>query len=289
MEPSPVFLKVRASTFVCIISFSFLWIVLLSVEMFTRWDISDLSCRSLMAILALTNTVTVIVLPVLLLLPFRVWLDAARLLLLLVIQIGSAAAFTYWNPKFHCPDQSADQLGVCKLINVYTVMGCWIIPALLVIYTTNFTLVVYHQSRTSAVVFSKAECFEGRSSILPIMDPERAQYRPSESLEKVLTPASDSTRRLSPIVGIKGSYPNQPTMPTSPPQVHHRTSHPLTLQPRAVATFDQGTVKRFTISTALPVSSSSDAYAHASSAQEIGEKGPRCIGRLSKPLPQRFL
>lgn len=59
-----------------------------------------------------------------LILEFRVWLDAARLLLLLVLQIGAcfrvlgdtdlylrllagaATVFTYFNPKILCPSQS---------------------------------------------------------------------------------------------------------------------------------------------------------------------------------------
>ncbi|KIJ59200.1 hypothetical protein HYDPIDRAFT_33430 [Hydnomerulius pinastri MD-312] len=179
MESFPIFFKVRAVTFTCIIILSFLWLVLLSVEIFTRWDISDRTSRSLMTVFMLTNTTTIIMLPILLLVEFRVWLDAARVFLLLVAQIGSAAAFTYWNPQIQCPDQTADDIGVCKLINVYTMMGCWIIPALLVLYSTYFAIMVYRQSRIPVVV--DLEPHQGRPSMLPMMtDPEMAgERRPS--------------------------------------------------------------------------------------------------------------
>lgn len=37
---------------------------------------------------------------------FRPWLDAARMFFLLSSNIGIAAFFTYYNPKFQCPDLS---------------------------------------------------------------------------------------------------------------------------------------------------------------------------------------
>ncbi|KIJ59204.1 hypothetical protein HYDPIDRAFT_33435 [Hydnomerulius pinastri MD-312] len=201
MESFPIFFKVRAVTFTCIIILSFLWLVLLSVEIFTRWDISDRTSRSLMTVFMLTNTTTIIMLPILLLVEFRVWLDAARILLLLVAQIGSAAAFTYWNPQIQCPDQTADDVGVCKLIDVYTMMGCWIIPAFreyiipnthsvpdytllfiadpwptVVLYSTYFAIMVYRQSRIPVV--ADPEPPKGRPSMLPVMtDPEMAEKR----------------------------------------------------------------------------------------------------------------
>ncbi|KAH7923525.1 hypothetical protein BV22DRAFT_1196658 [Leucogyrophana mollusca] len=292
MEPSAVFLKVRSSAFVCIISFSFLWIVLLSVEMFTRWDISDRSCRSLMAILVLVNTATLLILPVLLLLTFRVWLDAARLLFLLIIQIGTAAAFTYWNPKFQCPDQTADDVGVCKLINAYTVMGCWIIPALLVVYTSYFAFTIYHQSRIPIPVFTpKTEFFEGRPSILPIMDPEMAQRHPSEttvfskSTPKTPTCSTNLPQRQSSIPAVDGPGPRRPSTITLPPLLASRTSHPPILQPGARPNFRD--TQQLTISTDLPATSTSEAYSHAAAAQEAGEGAPRSPARLSKP--QRYI
>ncbi|KAF8838330.1 hypothetical protein BDN67DRAFT_1070797 [Paxillus ammoniavirescens] len=174
MESFPMFFKVRAITFTCIIIFSFLWLVLLSVEIFTRWSISDATSRSLMTVFVLTNTTTIIMLPILLLVEFRVWLDAARLFLLLIAQTGSATAFTYWNPQIQCPDQTTDDIGVCKLINVYTVMTCWVIPAILVLYSTYFAIMVYRRSRIP--VFVDAAPRKGHGSMLSMdVDSEMAE------------------------------------------------------------------------------------------------------------------
>ncbi|KIK97496.1 hypothetical protein PAXRUDRAFT_824889 [Paxillus rubicundulus Ve08.2h10] len=125
---------------------------------------SDATDRSLMTVFVLTDTTTIIMLPILLLVEFRVWLDAARLFLLLVAQTGSATAFTYWNPQIQCPDQTTDEMGVCKLINAYTLMTCWVIPAILVLYSTYFAIMIYRQSRIPVVVDTAPR--KGRGSML---------------------------------------------------------------------------------------------------------------------------
>ncbi|KAG8217974.1 hypothetical protein J3R82DRAFT_6146 [Butyriboletus roseoflavus] len=152
MEPSPLFFRIRAITFTCIMMFSFLWLILLCVEMFTRWSISDPISQSLMILFILTNTTTLIMLPILILVPFRMWLDKARLLLLFVLQVGSAVAGSVWGPKIQCPNQTPDDLGICQLISVYTMIACWIIPTIFGFYSTYFAVVVCLQSRTPVAV-----------------------------------------------------------------------------------------------------------------------------------------
>ncbi|KAG6330135.1 hypothetical protein ID866_8954 [Astraeus odoratus] len=204
MESFPVFFKVRATTYACVVVLACLWLVLLSVEIFTRWNVSDSILRSLMILLVLTNAVTIPVPPILLLLEFRVWLDAARLFLLLVLQIGAATAFTCWNPRVQCPDETPDDTGVCKLLNTYTVMACWIIPVILVLYTVYFAVMVYLQSRIPVVVPpSKGGALGSRSSIMPLMDPEMAERRPSDA-----SGTSSDSSLLKP-----------PVPPSQPPQV----------------------------------------------------------------------
>jgi len=43
--------------------------------------------------------------------------------------------FTYWNPKFQCPEQTADSQGVCQLINMYILLANWVNPGLLITYS----------------------------------------------------------------------------------------------------------------------------------------------------------
>ena len=78
---------------------------------------------------------------------FRIWLDAARLLLLLVCHIGIASSFVIWNPTIPCPDdsgssyyysglflltdiQAPNSRHVCRLLNVYIIMASWVPPLL---------------------------------------------------------------------------------------------------------------------------------------------------------------
>ncbi|KAG2078067.1 hypothetical protein BDR04DRAFT_1087778 [Suillus decipiens] len=185
MESFPVFFKIRIVTFTCIILISFLWTVLLSVEVYARWNISDRCSRSLTAVFLLTNITTILILSFLLLLEFRVWLDAARILLLAIAQIGSAVAFTYWSPRIQCPDQTADQQGVCKLINMYMLMGCWIIPVIFILYASYFAAMVYRQSRIPVVVESCKKVFTDTGSPL---DPEMAPHLPVLDIRSSMSP-----------------------------------------------------------------------------------------------------
>jgi len=130
METSPTFLKWRASAFACISFVSLLWITLLSIIVFERWGLVDRAEKGFLAVLLFTNTINLIMLPILILREFRPRLDAARMLFLLTSNIGIAAFFTYWNPQFQCPDRTADSQGVCQLINMYILLADWVNPGL---------------------------------------------------------------------------------------------------------------------------------------------------------------
>jgi len=147
MEPSPTFMKARVVAFSCILLTSLLWALLLCLFVFFRWEVSSSLQRSLVVIMLCTNAITVVMVPLLLLLQFRVWLDVARLLLLLVLHIGSAAAFSYCNAYFTCTNQTPDQEGVCTLINIYILLASWVIPVLLLLYAAGLGYMLYRRSK----------------------------------------------------------------------------------------------------------------------------------------------
>lgn len=271
MESFPVFFKVRAVTFSCIILISFLWTVLLSVQIYSRWDISDRCSRSLTAVFLLINATTILILPFLLLLKFRVWLDAARILLLAIGQIGSAVAFTYWNPKIQCPDQTADQQGVCELINFYMLMGCWIVPAILILYASYFAAMVYRQSRIPVVVESREKAFTGTGSPL-VVDPEMAIDSPH-------LPVLDIRASMSPLRTLSSEFSRpevniaSPLTITAMPRRTSRDPHSVVLQPGALDKRNSQSPQRHV----------SLAPSFADSIQNESNAGKS--GRLSKPLP----
>ncbi|KAF8275111.1 hypothetical protein EI94DRAFT_1712389 [Lactarius quietus] len=134
MQHSPFFLKFRLAmysltTFICLI-----WVILLSCMLFIRWDVSSGSERYFLMLFLGIDALTMIMLPILLLVKFRTWLDGARLLLLLVCHIGIALAFALWYPTISCPDDTPDDRGVCQLLNVYVIMSSWVPPLLLIFY-----------------------------------------------------------------------------------------------------------------------------------------------------------
>ncbi|KAJ4488066.1 hypothetical protein J3R30DRAFT_3433070 [Lentinula aciculospora] len=174
MDYSPVFLKARAIIFSLISLISFIWVVVLCVDLFIQWSVLGTSERAFLAVMLLSNTLTLVVLLVLLILPFRPWLDGARLMLLLVAHIGIASGFVVWNTKFTCPTETVDEEGVCRLLNMYILIANWIIPAALVIYALGLAVMLYKRRklRTAAPDLESSKSRQSQQSILPIMKPE---------------------------------------------------------------------------------------------------------------------
>jgi len=180
METSSTFLKWRASAFACVSFLSLLWIILLCIIVSARWELLDRPEKAFISVLLTTNTINLIMLPILILREFRQWLDAARLLFLLSANIGIAIFFTYWNPKFQCPEQTADSQGVCQLINMYILLANWVNPGLLITYSCCLVFFVWWRSRYPPSITTKADFDDEEASIatrhpstLPVPEPRR--------------------------------------------------------------------------------------------------------------------
>ncbi|KAI0273570.1 hypothetical protein BC834DRAFT_854422 [Gloeopeniophorella convolvens] len=134
MKHSPFFLKLRVIMFSLTTIICLVWAILLSCVLFIRWDLSSSAERSFVTLFLVIDAMTTIILPVLLLVKFRTWLDGARLLFLLTCHLGLAASFAAWTPTISCPDDTPDDHGVCQLLNVYIIMASWVPPFLLITY-----------------------------------------------------------------------------------------------------------------------------------------------------------
>ncbi|KAF8894568.1 hypothetical protein BD779DRAFT_1501830 [Infundibulicybe gibba] len=196
MEYPPLFMRLRAVAFCSISLTSFVWIIILCVDIFSQWDLIDRSERSIIVVMLLGHTITLIALLILLLLPFRWWLDATRVALLLIIHIGTASSFAYSNAKFQCPNKNADQEGLCKLLNMYILIASWIVPVLLLNYSFGLALMIYRRPREEnkdaiePIKLDDEEFDIGRHSLGPQIvspgdfpvspSPHRISTRPSE-------------------------------------------------------------------------------------------------------------
>ncbi|KAF7338389.1 hypothetical protein MVEN_02064600 [Mycena venus] len=165
MISSPRFLKARAIAFSLIMVTSMAWIVCLCVYAYVGWDTLDTAEQPIIALMLLIDVLTIIMLLILLILPFREWLDAARFLFLLLAHIGIASTFAYWNPRFHCPTTTTDSEGVCRLLNLYILVASWVIPVLLILYASGLAFAMVRSSRPTIPPMME------RESILPMMRP----------------------------------------------------------------------------------------------------------------------
>ncbi|KZP24742.1 hypothetical protein FIBSPDRAFT_1041874 [Athelia psychrophila] len=140
---SPTFLKWRIIAFCWTSLASMLFIIMLTVIMYGRWQFFDRDEKSCVVILLLVNTINVVALPVLIIRQFRVWLEAARMFFLLMINIGVASTFAFYTMRFQCPVNTPDSQGNCQLLNVCILMASWITPALLITYSACLSFWVW--------------------------------------------------------------------------------------------------------------------------------------------------
>jgi hypothetical protein len=118
MDYSPAFLKIRAIGLGLISFLSLLAIILFCIQIFAQWDTTVSSERYMIILMLLTHTVTVIMLPILILVSFRPWLDAIRFLFLLVVHISTDTTFTYWFPRYACPDSELVMITITGPLHV---------------------------------------------------------------------------------------------------------------------------------------------------------------------------
>jgi len=146
----PLFLRIRIAVLSCIAFISFLWTVLLSFYIFYQWEILKKAEQSIIVLLLLSNAITIIILFILLILPLRTWLDAARCMFLLVCHVGVAAAIAHWKPQFQCNTTDHDQAELCRFTATYMCITSWTVPVLIVLYLQGLAFVVYRVRRTDA-------------------------------------------------------------------------------------------------------------------------------------------
>ncbi|KAH8106746.1 hypothetical protein BXZ70DRAFT_245217 [Cristinia sonorae] len=227
-RPGPAFRRLRTIAFSCIMAVSFVWTVLLFVEMYIRWTLSDPLQRGLVLVMSIINAGTVLVLIALIILPFRVWLDAARMLLLLVAQGGIAGGYSALSSQFTCPDTSRDGKGICRLLNMYIILGSWVPPALLLVYSacllTAYT--VYRRRlkqdvEVASISITNEKPTLPRGSVLPFMHPPPSS---ATTTSHFLGPIHKSLPPPSPI--YPSGPPRGPIYPSGPPPAPFYLSAP---------------------------------------------------------------
>ncbi|KAK7693655.1 hypothetical protein QCA50_003224 [Cerrena zonata] len=283
MNPGPTFLKLRTIAFSCIILINFAWVVLLFVELFLRWDISQPTQRNLVLIIAIVNALTAIMLLVLIIVKFRFWLDAGRLFFLLLAHIGPAAGFATYVAKQPCPQDGTDEESVCEMLNVYIVIASWVVPLLLIIYSLILGIVAYRHRNDSP---EKEDVFEKKSKpdeesnmtprqfTLPMMPPPASPfpYRDRRSFSSHRASTHPSTFGTSSRT-THTSRTSQMSRPTSHSQRH------LSIVPTAA----MPPVRQVP----QPTTPTERHRSRTLSIPPIPESPPKSPGgRLSKPVPQ---
>ncbi|KAF8921393.1 hypothetical protein CPB85DRAFT_325702 [Mucidula mucida] len=234
---SPVFLSTRSIAFALISFISLLCIVILCVQIFLEWDIMPKFERSLhfapllhphptsspdslVVVMLMIHATTIIMLPVLIIVQFRPWLDALRLSLLLVLHLGTGALFTHWFRRFQssCPKLKEQ----CILFNIYVLSGSWIVSTLLIVYAAGLALLVYRRARMPADSSDEASTSTvvKHGSILPVMAPPLPSPLPLTSPLPIASRYAQDRRFSDPRSQRSAQFRNAPSrisiLPTTP-------------------------------------------------------------------------
>ncbi|KAJ7063189.1 hypothetical protein C8F01DRAFT_1131881 [Mycena amicta] len=206
----PLFMRLRAIAFCLICILCFVWVSLLATYLFLNWDTTD--SLSLLSVMLCIDAATPIVLLILLILPFRPWLDAARLLLLALAQFGIAGVFSHWFPRLQCPNPTADGQAVCHLVNLGILLASWVVPALLVTYAGGLAYAM--RARKSPQI---RDPMTERESILPVMRPgyvnSRATSYSASERSTNRGSAEEQRKHISGIMTIRSSATQSLTKP----------------------------------------------------------------------------
>lgn len=102
-----------------------------------------LAQRNYILVMLLSHSAGAIVLLILLIIPFRPWLDGARVMFVLFCELGTAAAFSISYSGLVCNPPDARQ---CKIITQHVLIVSWIVPFLLLLYVLTLWIFVWKKS-----------------------------------------------------------------------------------------------------------------------------------------------
>ncbi|RDX56581.1 hypothetical protein OH76DRAFT_1395696 [Lentinus brumalis] len=219
---SPGFKRTRASIFSLTLLLSLAWLSFLCVEKFMLEDSSDPYQKGLVWVLIVANFTTVLMMPILLLLEFKHYVDAARMALLLVLHIGPAAFFVAWGPTFACP-VTPSRHTLCQDVNLAIMIGNWVVPALLVFYSGFLAAVYYARHIEPVDEVEVAKSHEKHLSELPIQLPAAPDHRSSAgglslaTAKRMLTRGQPPTPPLPTHAEPSFPFPPRPPRPPRPP------------------------------------------------------------------------
>jgi len=140
MEWWNVFFKARRAVFIFISIASLGWAIVLSVYLARMWSHLILAQRIMVLAIIGANAFTAVLLYLMAVVIFRVWLDLARVVFLLLIHVASAVMLTLFGSNFSC--DTFKTKAICKHIDLAFVVGSWVMTGLLLGYIPYLLIMI---------------------------------------------------------------------------------------------------------------------------------------------------
>ncbi|PPQ64106.1 hypothetical protein CVT24_008923 [Panaeolus cyanescens] len=97
--------------------------------------------RAIMLVLLLIYAISAIVNYLMILIPFRIWLDGAPVAVLLIFQVGGTVTFSLFYPGFPCHNLA--DVSTCKRVEMAAIFGGWSLAGFLLIYAFALSAMCY--------------------------------------------------------------------------------------------------------------------------------------------------
>ncbi|THG99646.1 hypothetical protein EW026_g2762 [Hermanssonia centrifuga] len=131
MEWWSLFFNIRKLIFAFIAVTSLLWAIAVSVYISREWHHFMIFQRILVLAVIGINGLSTLLLYLMIVVVFRVWLDLARMLFLLLIHAGAAVMLTLFGHNFSCDIfDGNDSTKICKDVDLAFIIGSWAMTGL---------------------------------------------------------------------------------------------------------------------------------------------------------------
>ncbi|KAJ3726134.1 hypothetical protein C8R42DRAFT_428526 [Lentinula raphanica] len=136
-----IFKAVRAFIFAICMLLSIGCATILSIFLLRQWNDFDLISRIIVIVLTVVHSLGAILLYLMIIVQFKVWLDAARVSIFLVFVLCGALLMTLGRAKLPCSSSGIEDS--CTQSTLFVVLSSFVISGLLIIYSVALAVIAH--------------------------------------------------------------------------------------------------------------------------------------------------
>ncbi|RDB21274.1 hypothetical protein Hypma_011511 [Hypsizygus marmoreus] len=136
-----IFRTIRVVIFALSTLLSLAWAIIFATLLLREWATYSISQRAVVIMALSINGVSALLLYLMIVVRFRLWLDAARIAFVLFFQLGSTITFALCSPSFPCNNLGSEE--DCKRVTLTAINGGLGLSGLLLVYAFYLAVMSY--------------------------------------------------------------------------------------------------------------------------------------------------